>query len=49
MDLALGHIAALKKLNQECGLKIYNLGSGIGYSVLDIVKALEKASGKEVS
>ncbi|XP_071807693.1 UDP-glucose 4-epimerase-like isoform X2 [Asterias amurensis] len=48
VDLALGHIAALKKLNQECGLKIYNLGSGIGYSVLDIVKALEKASGKEI-
>ena len=49
VDLALGHLAALKKLAEKPGLKIYNLGSGKGYSVLDMVKALEKASGKKVS
>lgn len=48
VDLALGHLAALKKLAEKPGLKIYNLGSGKGYSVLDMVKALEKASGKKV-
>ena len=48
-DLALGilgHvIAALKKIESNCGLKIYNLGTGRGYSVLQVVKAFEKASG----
>ncbi|XP_038057445.1 UDP-glucose 4-epimerase-like [Patiria miniata] len=48
VDLALGHVAALKKLEENCGLKIYNLGTGQGYSVLDVVKALEKACGKKV-
>ena len=48
VDLAEGHVKALKKLEESCGLKIYNLGTGNGYSVLDIVKAFSKASGKEV-
>ncbi|XP_003227606.3 UDP-glucose 4-epimerase isoform X2 [Anolis carolinensis] len=48
VDLAKGHIAALKKLKENCGCKIYNLGTGTGYSVLQMVKAMEKASGKEI-
>lgn len=48
VDLALGHVAALKKLDEKCGCKVYNLGTGNGYSVLDMVKSFEKASGKEV-
>ncbi|KAL5247365.1 hypothetical protein ACHWQZ_G019289 [Mnemiopsis leidyi] len=48
VDLAEGHVKALKKLEESCGLKVYNLGTGNGYSVLDIVKAFSKASGKEV-
>ncbi len=45
VDLANGHVAALKKLFSNCSLAIYNLGTGIGYSVLDVIKAFEKASG----
>ena len=37
-DLASGHVAAIKKLEEKSGLSIYNLGTGIGYSVLDISK-----------
>ncbi|XP_032817568.1 UDP-glucose 4-epimerase isoform X2 [Petromyzon marinus] len=48
VDLAKGHIAALRKLEERCGCKVYNLGTGVGYSVLQMVKAMEKASGKEV-
>ena len=48
LDLAHGHILALKKLMSGSGLGIYNLGTGKGYSVLDMVKAFEKASGKKV-
>lgn len=49
VDLAKGHIKALGKLEKEnTGLYIYNLGTGTGYSVLDMVKAFEKATGKEV-
>uniref|UniRef100_A0A452GWW5 UDP-glucose 4-epimerase n=2 Tax=Gopherus agassizii TaxID=38772 RepID=A0A452GWW5_9SAUR len=48
VDLAKGHIAALKKLKENCGCKIYNLGTGCGYSVLQMVKAMEKASGREI-
>ena len=47
-DLATGHSCALKKLEETPGLKIYNLGTGIGYSVLEMVTAFEKASGKSV-
>ena len=49
VDLAKGHVLALKKLDEEKqGLFIYNLGTGKGYSVLDMVKAFEKATGKNV-
>jgi len=45
-DLARGHVAALKKLDTGCGLFICNLGTGNGYSVLDVLHAYEKACGK---
>ena len=48
VDLAKGHIKALDKLNANCGLVTYNLGTGNGYSVLDMIKAFSKASGKEI-
>ena len=48
VDLAKGHVSAIEKLKDNCGLKIYNLGTGTGYSVLEVVKAFEKASNKEV-
>lgn len=48
VDLARGHIAALKKLYASSGCKVYNLGTGVGYSVLQMVAAMEKASGKKV-
>lgn len=48
VDLAKGHIAALKKLEKAPGLVTYNLGTGTGYSVLDMVKAFEKAVGKTI-
>ncbi len=49
VDLAKGHLKALDKIDkEEKGLYIYNLGTGTGYSVLDMVKAFEKATGKEV-
>ncbi|MEG2137137.1 MAG: UDP-glucose 4-epimerase GalE [Oscillospiraceae bacterium] len=46
VDLAAGHVAALKKLDTKCGLFICNLGTGNGYSVLDVIHAYEKACGK---
>lgn len=49
VDLALGHLKALEKISNESGVKIYNLGTGNGYSVLEIVKAFEKASGQKVN
>jgi len=48
VDLARGHVCAVKKLMEHPGLVIYNLGTGIGYSVLDIIKNFEKACGKEI-
>lgn len=49
VDLALGHVKAVEKiLKDEPEVNVYNLGTGIGYSVLDIVKAFEKASGKKL-
>ena len=47
-DLAKGHVAALPKATKEKGVHIYNLGTGNGYSVLDIVKAFEAANGVKV-
>jgi len=49
VDLAKGHVAALNKLDKEGkGLYIYNLGTGTGYSVLDMVKAFEESTGRKV-
>ena len=48
VDLAIGHVRAIEKLKDKEGVLIYNLGTGNGYSVLDVVKAYEKASGREV-
>ena len=47
-DLAAGHLKALNKLEQNAGLVTYNLGTGQGYSVLDMVTNFEKASGQKV-
>ena len=49
VDLADGHLKALDKLETNCGLVTYNLGTGNGYSVLDMVKAFSEASGKDVN
>lgn len=48
VDLALGHVKAIEKIKENPGLKIYNLGTGKGYSVLDIVKAFEEANGVKI-
>ena len=48
VDLAKGHIQALKKTEQESGLWTINLGTGTGYSVLDIIKAFEKVSCRNI-
>ncbi|OEF10627.1 UDP-glucose 4-epimerase GalE [Vibrio genomosp. F10] len=48
MDLSDGHVAALNKVGKKQGLHIYNLGTGNGYSVLEMVSAFEAASGKPV-
>lgn len=47
-DLADGHIKALKKIEEKAGLCIYNLGTGNGVSVLDLVKSFEKANNIEI-
>ena len=48
VDLAKGHIKALDKLDETNGVYIYNLGTGVGYSVLDVVNTFVKATGKDV-
>ena len=48
VDLALGHLKALEKVASQAGCVAYNLGTGQGYSVLDMVRAFEQASGKSV-
>lgn len=48
VDLARGHVKALKKIEEKAGLCIYNLGTGQGYSVLDVVKNFEEASGVKI-
>lgn len=48
VDLAKGHLKALDKIKENPGTKIYNLGTGKGYSVLDIIKAFSKACGKDI-
>ena len=48
VDLAEGHVKALRAIRDKCGVAVYNLGTGTGYSVLDVVKAFEKASGVKI-
>lgn len=48
VDLADGHVKALKKIKEKAGLCIYNLGTGVGYSVLDIVHNFEDATGVKI-
>ena len=48
VDLAKGHIKAIEKICSETGCDAYNLGTGHGYSVLDVINAFEKATGKQV-
>ncbi len=48
VDLALGHVKALKKIEENAGLSIYNLGTGQGYSVLEVVHNFEEASGVKI-
>ena len=48
VDLAKGHVKALEKIVENPGVKIYNLGTGKGYSVLEVVKNFEEASGVEI-
>jgi len=48
IDLAQGHVKAVDKIIDNPGVKIYNLGTGNGYSVLEVIKAFEKACGKEI-
>ena len=48
VDLARGHVCAIQKLETNCGLFICNLGTGKGYSVLDVIHAFSKACGKEI-
>ncbi|MGD9160579.1 MAG: UDP-glucose 4-epimerase GalE [Desulfobacteraceae bacterium] len=48
VDLATGHVRAIDKIESETGIKVYNLGTGTGYSVLEMVEAFKKASGKDV-
>lgn len=49
VDLAKGHLKALEKLEYEKGINAYNLGTGKGFSVLEMVRAYEKASGRKIS
>ena len=48
VDLAIGHVKAIAKIKENPGLKIYNLGTGKGYTVLDIVKNFESATGIKI-
>jgi len=48
VDLAIGHLKALGKIESKPGIVAYNLGTGRGYSVLEMVSALEKASGRDI-
>ncbi len=48
VDLAMGHVKALEKLQENRGILTYNLGTGTGYSVLEVIRSFEKACGKEI-
>ena len=45
VDLARGHVKALAAIERNCGVAVYNLGTGKGYSVLDVVHAFERSTG----
>lgn len=49
MDLASGHLSAINFLSQNAGCYIFNLGTGAGFSVLEMVKAFERASGRQIN
>ena len=49
VDLSIGHLKALEKISNKVGVVTYNLGTGCGYSVLEMVKAFSKACGREVA
>lgn len=48
VDLARGHVKALEAIKRNCGVAVYNLGTGKGYSVLDIVRAFERVNGVHI-
>ncbi len=48
VDLAIGHVKSIEKLKEKTGVKIYNLGTGNGFSVLQMINAYGKAAGKEI-
>lgn len=48
VDLAKGHVAALKAIENKCGVEVYNLGTGKGYSVLDLVRTFEAVNGIKI-
>ena len=48
VDLARGHVCALKAIENKCGVEIFNLGTGVGYSVLDVVHAFERANNIKI-
>ena len=48
MDLARGHVNALKAIQDNCGLAVYNLGTGKGYCVLELVEAFERVNGIKI-
>ena len=48
VDLAVGHVKAINKIKENPGVKVYNLGTGIGYSVLDVIDNVSKAVGKDI-
>lgn len=49
MDLAEGHLKAIEHIDEHQGFTVYNLGTGVGYSVLEMLHAFEKASGRNVA
>lgn len=49
VDLSLGHIKALEKVKSSSGIEAYNLGTGTGYSVLEVIRTFEKATGQKVN
>ncbi len=49
VDLAKAHVSSLKAIEKQCGLEVYNVGTGRGYSVLEVVKAFEKANDLKVA